>query len=114
MDQKLKDAFEIEMAKAFWHLEQGALALAFFHAELAHILGQKYVMLHVRTHWLMLRVGLARRATRDVAGQIARIMLGAIGSAIGLVPVGNAGGSNISMFQRLPVDPTLSEIINAD
>lgn len=114
MHAKLACAFESEMAQALGYLEQGALARAFVHAERAHVLGQKYVMPHVRTHWLMLRIGLARGAPREVWGQIVRIVLGAAGSAVGVVPVGNTGGGNISMFQRLPIDPALAKIINGD
>lgn len=47
-----------------------------------------------------------------MVGQVLRILLGAIGSAIGVVPVGNTGGTNISMFQRLPVSPELQAIID--
>jgi hypothetical protein len=35
-----------------------------------------------------------------------------IGSAVGVVPVGNTGGSDISMFKRLPVPPELQSIID--
>lgn len=114
MHAKLKDAFEDEIVTALRHLQQRRLAPAFFHAQRAHVLGQRYVMPHVRTHWLMVRIGFARRAPGDIAGQLVRILLGAIGSAMGRVPVGNTGGCDISMFQRLPIDPALSKIINAD
>lgn len=114
MHTKLKDAFEDEMRAAAGHLAQRKLPLAFFHAQRAHVLGQRYVMSHVRTHWLMSRIGLGRRAPGEIAGQLVRILLGAIGSAIGRVPLGNTGGSDIPMFQRLPIDPRLSQIINDD
>lgn len=114
MHATLRDTFEDEMTAAVRHLEKRRLAPAFFHAQRAHVLGQKYVMPHVRTHWLMLRIGFARRAPGEIGGQLARILLGVIGSAIGRVPVGNTGGCDISMFQRLPVDPALSKIINDD
>ena len=40
-------------------------------------------------------------------GQIVRIVLGTLGSAVGLVPVGNTGGTNVSMFKRMPIAPEL-------
>jgi hypothetical protein len=52
---------------------------------------------------------------RDVAaawGQAMRIVLGALGSALGKVPVGNTGGSDISMFARLPIDPELARFMD--
>ena len=112
MHARLRAAFEDEMRAAVRHLEKRRLAPAFFHAQRAHVLGQQYVIPHVRTHWLMLRLGLARRVPGEIGGQLGRILLGAIGSAIGRVPVGNTGGCDISMFQRLPLDPALSKIIN--
>lgn len=114
MHAKLKDAFEEEMRAAVRHLEHRRLNAAFFHAQRAHVLGQMHVMPHVRAHWLMLRIGLSRRAPGEIVGQLVRILLGAIGSAIGRVPVGNTGGCDISMFQRLPIDSVLSKIINDD
>jgi hypothetical protein len=40
-----------------------------------------------------------------------RILLGALGSAVGSVPTGNTGGSNVSMFRRMPIDPELARIM---
>ena len=44
-------------------------------------------------------------------GQAVRIVLGALGSAVGRVPVGNTGGTDISMFARLPIDPELAKLL---
>jgi hypothetical protein len=35
-----------------------------------------------------------------------------LGSAVGKVPVGNTGGSNVSMFKRMPIAPELQDIID--
>ena len=45
-------------------------------------------------------------------GQAVRLVLGVIGSAIGVVPIGNTGGTDISMFKRLPIAPDLQTIID--
>ena len=84
---------------------------AFGHLERAHVLGQVYVGPHVRAHWLMLRIAVHRREPFAVVGQAIRIVLGALGSAVGVVPIGNTGGTNISMFQRLPIAPELRDIM---
>lgn len=47
-----------------------------------------------------------------VFGQTVRIVLGMLGSAVGIVPVGNTGGTDISMFKRMPIDPELQNIID--
>ena len=53
----------------------------------------------------MLGVEFRRRRVMATFGQIARIVLGMLGSTVGLVPIGNTGGTNISMFKRLPIEP---------
>ena len=58
---------------------------------------------HIKSHWQMLKVEIQRRRPAAVVGQCVRIVLGALGSAVGVVPVGNTGGTNISMFKRMPV-----------
>ena len=45
-------------------------------------------------------------------GQTVRILLGILGSAVGIVPVGNTGGTDISMFKRMPIEPELQNIID--
>jgi hypothetical protein len=108
----LKEAFEREMAEAQRLYRTGRLDQAFNHLETAHVLGQRHVMTHVRTHWLMLKIGLRRRSVPEVFGQAARIILGALGSAVGVVPIGNTGGTDISMFKRLPIAPDIAHIVD--
>jgi hypothetical protein len=60
----------------------------------------------------MLGVELRRRRFVAAFGQIVRIVLGMLGSAVGVVPVGNTGGTDISMFKRLPIEPDLQKIID--
>lgn len=93
-------------------MKGGSLDEAFAHLERAHVLGQRYIVPHVRAHWLMLRIGVSRRSVAEVMGQAARIVLGALGSAIGVVPTGNTGGTNVSMFRRLPIDPQIENVLN--
>jgi hypothetical protein len=112
MKNELKFAFDSEMAIAMDLYRKGRLGQAFGHLETAHVLGQRHVVPHVVTHWWMLKIGLKRRATAEVVGQVVRIALGAIGSAVGVVPVGNTGGTNISMFKRIPIDDSLRRLID--
>lgn len=111
MKTDLAQVFEAEMATAYRLLKNGSLDEAFRHLERAHVIGQRYVMPHIRSHWMMLKVGLARRSPTEVWGQAMRILLGALGSAVGVVPTGNTGGTNISMFKRLPIEPELQKTI---
>jgi len=84
---------------------------AFARLERAHVLGQARVRLHVIAHWLMLLVALRRGEPMAAGGQLMRILLGALGSAVGSVPTGNTGGSNVGMFRRMPIDPELARIM---
>ena len=79
--------------------------------ERAHVLGQHEVGPHVQVHWLMFRMAFAARDVGATLGQAARIVLGALGSAVGIVPTGNTGGTDISMFKRMPIDPELERIM---
>jgi hypothetical protein len=114
MKTELKAAFEAEMASAERSIQAGRLDHATHHLERAHVLGQRYVMPHVRSHWAMFRIAVKRRSPADGLGQAVRIVLGALGSAAGTVPLGNTGGTDISMFARLPIDPELAQLIERD
>ena len=60
----------------------------------------------------MLQVELRQRRSAAVLGQVVRIVLSALGSAVGVVPTGNTGGTDISMFKRMPVEAELQNIID--
>jgi hypothetical protein len=109
-----KSAFENEMAAARACLAQQDLSTAQHHLERAHVIGQAHVLPHVRSHGLMLRLEWRRRRWAAVMGQALRIVLGAAGSAVGVVPTGNTGGSDINMFRRLPVAPELQRAIDGE
>ena len=105
-------AFDNEIALAKELLAKGELEAGFHHLERAHIIGQAFVVPHAISHWLMLKVEFRRRRVMAVFGQTVRIVLGMLGSAVGIVPVGNTGGTDISMFKRMPIDLELQNIID--
>jgi len=100
---------ELQHANSFWNA--GQRDCAFRHLERAHILGQTSTFQHVRTHWHMLVWGVRSKSIRESLGQVTRIIGAAAITAIGLVPVGNTGGSNVSPFKPMPVPEDLAEII---
>ena len=105
-------AFDREIALAKELIEKGELEAGFRHLERAHIIGQAFVLPHAKTHWLMFGVECRRRRVMAAFGQVVRIGLGMLGSAVGVVPVGNTGGTDISMFKRMPIDTELQKIID--
>jgi hypothetical protein len=114
MKTELMAAFESEMALSERLIQAGRLDHAMRHLERAHVLGQSYVMPHVRSHWAMFRIAVKRHSPADGWGQAARIILGALGSAVGMVPVGNTGGTDISMFARLPIDQEIAALLRQE
>ena len=107
-------AFDNEIALAEEFIARGDLETGFTHLERAHVISQAFVVPHARSHWLMLKVELRRWQPVAAFGQVVRIALGVLGSAVGVVPVGNTGGSNVSMFKRMPIAPELQRIIDGD
>lgn len=75
------------------------------------MLGQASTVEHVRVHWRMLLWGWQRRSAKECVGQLFRIAGAATKTALGLVPSGNTGGSNISPFKPLPVPGDLAATI---
>jgi hypothetical protein len=55
--------------------------------------------------------GIRSKSFRETLGQVVRIVGAATKTAIGLVPSGNTGGSNVSPFKPLPVPEDLAAIL---
>lgn len=104
-----RQAFDEEVRHARGALAKQDYARAYRHVERAHIIGQSCVWPHTHSHLLFLLIGYRRRDYREILGQLARIPLGMLGSALGRVPVGNSGGANVSMFQRMPIPADLQK-----
>lgn len=104
-------AYEYEIHAARQLIHAGDLEQALKRLETAHVLGQRHVVRHVQTHWLMLKIGFQRNSAREVSGQLLRIVLGAIGSCIGIVPTGNTGGTNVGIFKRMPIANELQKLL---
>jgi len=111
MHEALRAAFENEMREAAERLRAGDDVAAFGHYERAHVLGQMFVVPHVRSHLGMLRVGWRRRDLREVVGQLVRLPGAVVGSAIGVVPVGNTGGANVNAFSPMEIPDDLQRLL---
>lgn len=109
----IRPSVSAELAAADAAEQAGDPARAYAHLERAHVLGQGSTREHVRVHLRMLQWGLRHRDRREVRGQLLRLVGAATKTAVGLVPTGNTGGSNISPFRRLPVPADLQAIIDA-
>jgi hypothetical protein len=109
--EALRRALESEFDAARTAIAAGALDEGFRHLERAHVLGQAFVIPHVKSHLGMLQVGWLRRDFREIFGQLLRVPGAAIGSLVGHVPLGNTGGANVPPFQSMPIPEDLAEIL---
>lgn len=103
-----------ELARARGLETAGDQAAAWHALERAHVLSQRNAGPHVRVHLRMIGLAWRRRAWREVAGQLPRILLAAPGSWLGRAPIGNTGGANIGIFQPMPIPDDLQPILDAD
>ena len=81
------------------------------HLERAHILGQPYPVEHTAVHWKMLLFGIKIKNTKEIIGQIPRLLVGGVKSFIGKIPVGNSGGANVPPLQPMEIPEDLLAII---
>ena len=108
---RIRPHVENELLAARQAETRGQPDIAFSHLERAHILGQASTVEHVRVHWHMLLWGIRQRNVRECLGQLLRIVGAAIGTAAGLVPLGNTGGTNVNPFKPMPIPPELAALI---
>jgi len=109
--RRIRPYVEREILAAYQAEAQGQPDVAFSHLERAHVLGQTSTVEHVRVHWHMFLWGTRQRDVRECLGQLLRIVGAAIGTAIGLVPQGNTGGTNVIPFKSMPIPPELAALI---
>lgn len=109
--RRIRPYVESEILAAYQAETRGKPEVAFSHLERAHILGQTSTVEHVRVHCHMFLWGIRQRNVRESLGQLLRIVGAAIGTAFGLVPKGNTGGTNVNSFKSMPIPPELAALI---
>jgi hypothetical protein len=95
----------MDKAKAFE--TSGDLDLAFHHYERAHIISQRWFLLHWQVHWAMLRIGRTQNDRQEVRGQIKRLAAVPFGWLSGWIPKGNTGGANVSPIIIMDMPPDI-------
>ncbi|THI86018.1 MAG: DUF3703 domain-containing protein [Nitrospira sp. CG24A] len=109
--RRIRPYVEQEILAAYQAEARGQPDVAFSHLERAHILGQTSTVEHVRVHCHMFLWGIRQRNVRESVGQLLRIVGATIGTAFGLVPKGNTGGTNVNSFKSMPIPPELAVLI---
>jgi hypothetical protein len=85
---------------------------SFYHFERAHILGQLYVIPHTISHFWMLKIGIKTKNIKEIIGQLMRIPVGILGSAVGIVPTGNTGGANVNALKKMDIPEDLKKTLD--
>lgn len=109
--RRIRPYVQQEILAAYQAEARGQSDVAFSHLERAHILGQTSTVEHVRVHCHMFLWGIRQRNVGESLGQLLRIVGAAIGTAFGLVPKGNTGGTNVNSFKSMPIAPELAALI---
>lgn len=112
--KKLKPFYQSELNQATVLLQQGRLQECWRHYERAHIIGQRYPLQHSYVHWLMLKFGFKIKSTKEVLGQITRLLFGGVKSFVGTIPIGNTGGANVPPLKPMEIPQDLQKILNTN
>lgn len=102
--------FEEEVRSYKTAFEAKNLQRAWEHLERAHVIGQAYPYEHTLIHWEMLKFGFRIKNTKEILGQIPRLLVGGVKSFVGRIPVGNTGGANVPPLKPLPIQADILEI----
>jgi hypothetical protein len=100
---------ELQHSKGFFAKRE--LQLAWRHLERAHILGQSSPYQHSRVHWLMLMFAFRIKNTREILGQIPRLLFGGVKSFVGTIPIGNTGGANVPPLRPMEIPEDLKQVL---
>jgi hypothetical protein len=113
MPAALKNYYQQELEDYKRELLNGNQSLAWRKLERAHIIGQRWFKQHSYVHWLMLRFGIKIKSSKEVLGQLPRLMVGGVKSFVGQIPVGNTGGANVPPLQPMEIPEDLKKILSA-
>lgn len=107
MPTALNQYFQKELTEAANAFSKGHLQQSWRHLERAHILGQPYPIAHSFVHWKMLVFGIKTKNTKEIIGQIPRLLVGGVKSFVGNIPLGNTGGANVPPLQLMEIPEDL-------
>ena len=110
MPKSLKPFFQKELNDYKAAILHNDLHTAWRHLEKAHVIGQAYPYEHSYVHWKMFLFGIKIKNTKEIIGQIPRLLVGGVKSFVGKIPVGNTGGANVPPLKSLPIEEEIVDI----
>ena len=111
MKAALRTAIAEEMLRARAAETAGHYQQAVAYLERAHILGQRYFLTHLHTHFCMLRIARRRQDALEIRGQVLRLIAVTPGYVFGWVPKGNTGGADVSALKPMPIPSDLAPFL---
>jgi Protein of unknown function (DUF3703) len=108
-----EQACKAELHKGLVARRQQQWQHAWLHLERAHILGQQHFVLHLQSHWQMLKLAAAQADWHEIRGQCLRLLFTPLGHLTGRLPLGNPGSSRYPMLQSQPVPEDLRLLLSA-
>lgn len=111
--QGLKKHVTDELLKSKETFKKGELQTSWRHLERAHILGQAFPIEHSQAHWQMLLFAFRIKNTKEILGQIPRLLVGGVKSFVGEIPLGNSGGANVPPLKPMEIPADLKDILSA-
>lgn len=113
MPNKLIPFYQKELDAVNNNLKNDNLQNAWYHLERAHIIAQKYPYEHTFVHWKMLQFGIKIKSSKEIFGQIPRLLVGGVKSFVGHIPAGNTGGANVPPLKPMEIPADIKEILNS-
>ncbi len=111
MPEGLKNYFDEAITAHRNEIKKSNWAGAWRNLERAHIIGQPWAIEHTYVHWLMLKFGFRIKSTKEILGQIPRLLVGGVKSFVGKIPVGNTGGVNVPPLKHMEIPQDIQEVM---
>lgn len=108
---KLKPFYISELQNSKLAILSNDLQQSWKHLETAHIIAQPYPIEHTIVHWKMLQFGIKIKNTKEIIGQIPRLIFGGLKSFVGKIPTGNTGGANVPPLRPMTIPDNLKKLI---
>lgn len=111
MPAGLKSYFETELEAYKSAFKTKEFRVAWRHLERAHILGQAWPLEHTVAHMYMFKFAIHIKNTKEILGQVPRLLVGGIKSFVGEIPVGNTGGADVPPLKPMEIPGDLKKIL---
>ena len=111
MPNGLKYYYQKELEIYRYEILQGNVQLAWRQLERLHIIGQAWFTQHTYVHYLILRFGVKTKNSREILGQLPRLLFGGVKSFVGVIPTGNTGGANVPPLKPMEIPEDLQFIL---